>query len=64
MDSEITVKQASIRLGKVIKTVHNMIKDGRLQARLIDAPKPYYLVSIASIEAYEQKQNESTHSAK
>ena len=56
--TEITVTQASERLGKTRKTIHNMIADGRLSARLIsDAPKPYFLVSVASITIYEAQVN-------
>ena len=56
--TEITVTQASERLGKTPKTIRNMIADGRLSARLIsDAPLPYYLVSVESITKYEAQVN-------
>lgn len=54
-NAEITVKQASERLQRTPKTIRNMIADGRLSARLIDAPLPYFLVSIESLERYESQ---------
>jgi len=51
--TELTVTQAMLRLGKCNKTIHNMIVDGRLAARLANGPSPYYLITVASIEAYE-----------
>lgn len=50
---EVTIKQASERLEKTPKTVLNMIKDGRLIARLVDAPVAYYLITLESLERYE-----------
>jgi hypothetical protein len=50
---EVTIKQASERLHRTPKTVLNMIKDGRLSARLVDAPVAYYLITLESIERIE-----------
>lgn len=61
---ELTVTQTMLRLGKVNKTIHNMITDGRLKARWVPAPVGYYLITVESIEAYEQKQKESVSTLK
>ena len=63
--TELTVTQTMIRLGKANRTIHNMIEDGRLQARYVPAPVPYYLITVESIEAYEaqQKQKERDQAA-
>lgn len=50
---ELTVSETAERLGRSNKTIHNMIADGRLSGHLVDAPVPYYMVTIASIEALE-----------
>ena len=60
---ELTVTQTMLRIGKSQKTIWNMIHDGRLTARLVPAPVPYYLVSLESIEAYEQQQKERDQAA-
>lgn len=62
--TELTVTQTMIRLGKGNRTIHDMIADGRLTARMVPAPVPYYLITVESIEAYEQKKNERDHSDK
>lgn len=54
--TELTITQASKRLGRTRKTVWNMITDGRLVARLQDAPQPYYLITVESIESIEAQQ--------
>jgi len=61
-NDELTVKQTSERIGRTVKTVRNMIDDGRLKARFINAPVPYYMVSVASIESYESQQKERNQS--
>ena len=63
---ELTVKQTSERIGKTVKTVRNMIVAGRLVARLVPAPAPYNLNTVASVESYEasQKQKARDHSPK
>lgn len=54
---EVTIKQVSERLNRTPKTVLNMIKDGRLTARLVDAPVAYYLVTLESVERFEAQIN-------
>lgn len=61
---ELTVTETMLRIGKSNKTVWNMIQDGRLKARWVTAPIGYYLITVESIEAYEQKQKERDHSGK
>ena len=56
--AELTVRQAMQRLGKSNRTIHYMITDGRLIARRADGPLPYYLITVASIEAYEASQKQ------
>lgn len=55
--TELTVKQVCERIGKTPKTIHNMIADGRLSARLVDAPVAYYLVTLESVERFEAQVN-------
>lgn len=61
---ELTVTETMIRLKKSNKTIHNMIADGRLNARLAPGPLKYYLITVESIEAYEAQQKERNHSGK
>lgn len=63
---ELTVTQTMIRLGRGNRTIHDMIADGRLKARLVPAPVPYYLITILSIESFEasQQEKERDHSSK
>jgi hypothetical protein len=64
--NELTVAQVAKRFSRTSKAIRNMITAGKLQARLVDAPAPYYLITIESVEAYEasQKQKERNRSDK